>query len=168
MEKERINICVACDDNYSKYAGVVIASALANANPDEYICAYVLDGGISEEHRAQILSLKSIAPSEIVFVPINDSLYEDYKKIKTHDYLSIASYYRLKLPSLLPDVGRLIYFDCDIVINSSLKELYNTEMGEFAIAGVRDIDKRKIRINPSYVNSGMLVLDINNMRNQDL
>ena len=168
MEKEKINICVACDDNYSKYAGVVIASALANASPDEYICAYVLDGGISDEHKSQILSLTSICPSEIVFVPIDEKLFEDYKKVKTHDYISVATYYRLKLPSLLPNVKRVIYFDCDFVINSSLRELFNTDMGDCAIAGVRDIDKRKIAVNPTYVNAGMLVMDIENMRKQDL
>ena len=28
----KINVCIACDDNYSKYAGVVIASILKNAD----------------------------------------------------------------------------------------------------------------------------------------
>ena len=165
---EKINICVACDDNYSKYAGVVIASALANAKDDEFICAYILDGGISEEHKTQIQELKKIKDCEIHFVQIDDSLFEDYKKIKTHAYITIATYYRLKLPSLLPDVNRVIYFDCDFVINSSLKELFNIDMGSSAVAGVHDIDKRKVKANPTYVNAGMLVMDIQNMREQGL
>ena len=27
----RINVCIACDDNYAKYAAVVMASILKNA-----------------------------------------------------------------------------------------------------------------------------------------
>ena len=51
-----------------------------------------------------------------------------------------------------------------MVINSSLKELFNTEMGECLVAGVRDINKRMLKKNPSYVNAGMLVFDLKNMR----
>ena len=41
---EKINICLACDDNYSKYAGVVIASILKNAAPKDNLSIYILDG----------------------------------------------------------------------------------------------------------------------------
>ena len=30
-----INVCIACDDNYAKYAGVTIASILHNANEED-------------------------------------------------------------------------------------------------------------------------------------
>lgn len=164
----KINICVACDDNYSKYAGVVAASALANAAKDDYLTIYILDGGISQEHKTKIQSLKSIKDCEINFVPIDESVFEEYKKIHTHKYITIAAYYRLKLPTLLPDVKRVIYFDCDIVINSSVSDLFNTEMGDYPLAGVLDINKRMLRKNPSYVNSGMLVMDLENMRKLNL
>ena len=41
MSNGTINICLSCDDNYSKYAGVVIASALANASEDDYLAFYM-------------------------------------------------------------------------------------------------------------------------------
>ena len=164
----RINICLACDDNYSKYAGVVIASILYNANEDDNISFYILDGGIKDEHKQQILELKSIKNCDINFVPINESDFEDYKQVRTHEYITLATYYRLKLPTLLPDIKRLIYFDCDFVVNSSLKELFNTDMGDCAVAGVTDIKRKMLKHNPTYVNAGMLVFDLDNMRKQNL
>ena len=104
-----INVCLACDDNYSKYAGVVIASALANSALKDNLCFYILDGGIKEENKAKINELKSIKNCEINFISIDESLFEEYKKIKTHSYITIATYYRLKLPSLLPNVKKIIY-----------------------------------------------------------
>ena len=50
----QINICIACDDNYSKYAGVVMASVLYNAAKNDEITFYILDGGISEEQKNNI------------------------------------------------------------------------------------------------------------------
>ncbi len=40
---QNINVCLSCGNDYSKYAGVVIASALSNSNPDDYINFYILD-----------------------------------------------------------------------------------------------------------------------------
>ena len=56
----KVNICLACDNNYAKYAGVVIASILHNADIDTLLSFFVLDGGISEQHKQEILTLKSI------------------------------------------------------------------------------------------------------------
>ena len=165
---DAINICLACDDGYAKYAGVVIASILANGNIDDSLNIYILDGGISEEHKTQILKLKDIKNCNINFVGIDEEMFSDYKKVKTHDYISLATYYRLKLPTILPNVSRIIYFDCDFVINSSLKELFNINMGESAIAGVLDINKKMVKKNPTYVNAGMLVLDLDNFKKQNL
>lgn len=163
-----INVCLACDDNYAKYAGVVIASALDNANPDDNLSIYILDGGVTDEKKSEILSLKSIKDCKIEFVPIDESMFEDYKKVATHKYISIATYYRLRLATLLPEVERIIYFDCDMVVNSSLKELFETELGENVIAGVRDINKRRVRENPSYINAGMVLFDLKKIREQGI
>ncbi|MBR6126292.1 LicD family protein, partial [bacterium] len=165
---DKINVCLACDDNYAKYAGVVITSILANADASDEIAFYILDGGISDEHKSQINGLKSIKECDINFVQINEELFEDYKKVKTHDYVTLATYYRLKLPSLLPNLHRVIYFDCDFVVNKSLKEIFYGNIDNAAVAGVLDIDRRKVRKNPTYVNAGMLVFDIDKMKEQNL
>ena len=166
--KNKINVCLACDDNYSKYAGVVITSILANANPSDNLSFYILDGGITEERKSEILSLKYIKDCEINFVDIDESLFEEYKKVKSHKYVTLATYYRLKLPSLLPNVKRVIYLDCDMVVTTSLKELFNVELNEKPLAGVSDIKKKRVKANPTYVNAGMLVMDLDNMREQNL
>ena len=164
MMDNRINVCVSCDDNYAKYAGVVIASVLANADNDDNLYFYILDGGISEENKEKIASLKSIKNCEINFVSIDEKMFEDYKNVKTHQYISIATYYRLKAPTLLPDVDKLIYLDCDMVVNTSLKELFNKDTSNYLLAGVSDNKTRMVKENPTYVNAGMLVMDLNNMR----
>lgn len=163
-----INVCLACDNNYAKYAGVVVASVLANSKDDESLNFYILDGGISENKKTEILSLKSIKDCKIEFVQIEESMFEDYKKVATHKYISIATYYRLRLATLLPEVERIIYFDCDMVVNSSLNNLFNVELGENIIAGVRDINKRMLQQNPSYINAGMVLFDLNKIREENI
>ena len=161
---ENINVCLAFDDNYAKYAGVVIASVLANAAETDCLHFYLLDGGVSTENREKILQFKNFKNCEIDFITIDESLFEEYKKVKTHAYITLATYYRLKITSLLPDVDRIIYMDCDVVVNTSLKELFESDLGESSFAGVNDLNLRMVRKNPGYVNAGMLVMDLKNIR----
>ena len=155
-----INICLSCDDNYSEHAGVVIASVLTNAKPTDEPVFYILDGGISDKHKQEILTLKKIKDCEIKFVKINEDSFDSYKKVKSHQYVTLATYYRLKLPTLLPHVSKIIYLDCDVVVQTSLYDLFNIDLKGYPIAGVHDIKKHIVKDNPSYVNAGMLVVDL--------
>ena len=163
MENTKINICLACDDNYARYAAVVIASILKNAKQNDNLCIYILDGGIEEQNKEKILSLKNIKDCEINFVKIDNEMFSEYLAIKTHSYISIPTYYRLKLPTLLPNVEKIIYFDCDIVVNTSLRELFQVDMGDCVVVGVHDLKKSAVKKNSTYVNAGMLIFDIKKM-----
>lgn len=165
---DNINICISCDDNYSTYAGVVIASILTNANKEDILHFYILDGGISDIKKQQILKLKTIKDCQINFVKINENDFTDYKSVCTHKYITLPAYYRLKLASLLSEVNKVIYFDCDIIVNSSLNELFNIELDNNLIAGVLDINKQILKKNPNYINSGMLVLNLDTIRRENI
>lgn len=166
-----INVCLSADNNYAPYAGVVIASILANANSNDELSFYVLDGNISDENKEKIQSLKSIKNCNINFVPVDESKFEDYKNLTTHSYISLATYYRLKLSELLnKDVEKVIYLDCDMVVNSSLSELFNTDLGNNYMAGVIDI---RVKYKPKwknkiYVNAGMLLMDLDKIRKDNI
>ena len=163
---EKINVCLACDDRYAKYAGVVIASVLSNANTDDVLSIYILDGGISNKNKEKLLELLKLRNFSINFITIDNGLFKDYTKVKTHSYISLPSYYRLKLASILPEVDKIIYLDCDVIVNTSLKELFNSDLKDNPIGGINDISKKKVKKNPSYVNAGVLLMDLNKIRTE--
>lgn len=165
-----INVCLSTDNNYSKYAGVVIASILNNANPEDELHFYILDGGIQQENKDKILALKSIKDCQIDFVQVDDSEFEIYKNIKTHSYVTLQTYYRLKLAAILPEVERIIYLDCDMVVNSSLKDLFESNLHNNVIGGSLDArvkHKRKWK-NSNYINAGMILFDLRKFREENI
>lgn len=165
-----INICLSADDRYAEHAGVVIASALKSSSESDDLCFYILDGDISEENKSKIYELKKIKDCKINFVQIDKNKFDIYKSINTHQYVSIATYYRLKLGELLPNVKRIIYLDCDMIVNSSLAEIFNIDFDQNYICGVLDarVKRKKIWKDKNYVNAGMLVLDLEKIRNDKI
>ena len=167
---KNINICLSCDDNYAKYAAVVIASVLTNKNEEDNIHFYILDGNISSETKSKILELKNYKNCEIDFIEIDEKNFEIYTKIKTHEYITLQTYYRLKLSEILPNIDKIIYLDCDMIVNSSLKTLFETDLGNNIIAGVLDArvkHKRKWK-NSNYINAGMILFDLQKIRNENI
>lgn len=169
MNKD-INVCFSCDDNYSKYAGVVMTSILANAKNDDNLHFFILDGNISNQNKDKMLELKQIKDCEINFVQVDESKFELYKQVNTHKYITLQAYYRLKIADLLPNISRVIYFDCDTLVQSSLAELFNIDMENNIIVGCLDarvFHKRKWK-GKKYINSGMIVFDLDKIRSEKI
>lgn len=114
----KINVCLSCDNNYVKYAGVVIASIIANAKDSTRVEFYIINNGLCDDSKNKLLSIVSNKDCEINFITVDNNMFRDYANIKTNKYLSIATYYRLKIASLLQNVDKVLYFDCDVVVNN--------------------------------------------------
>ena len=72
----RMDICLSADDNYAKYMGTTIVSILSNSKEDEEIYFHLLDGGITEENKNKLLSLKNIKNCDIIFYSVNSMNYK--------------------------------------------------------------------------------------------
>lgn len=86
---------------------------------------------------------------------------------------SEAASYRLLLPELLPEVDKIIYIDCDIVVRQDLAVLYSsTALGDNLIAAIYEapIEGQAERWRAlgcdsgRYFNSGFLIMNLKQMR----
>ncbi len=167
-----MNVVCTFDNNYVPHAATMLTSLLFfNQNVNIYCISNDIDN-------RNIALLKSLIAdrldSTLEIIIINADEFRDYKFGKQFDHLSIATYFRILIPNLLPiSVEKVLYLDCDIIINSSLEELWSTDISECALAGVEDqkintVDGPK-RLGYkkvfSYINAGVLLLNIKFLRN---
>lgn len=169
---KRLELCLSTDDNYAKYAAVVIYSALKNKKNDEDIIFHILYSNLSTTN---IEKLKSMG--NIIFHKLDNSLFEPYFYNGVCTNVTIPTLYRLKLPSLLPDVKRVLYLDCDIIVLSSLSSIYFCELSANQYAAcVPDLaqDAHMLRMNLEnscsnfYFNAGVCLLDLEKMRENNV
>lgn len=95
-------------------------------------------------------------------------------------HLSKEAYLRFLAAEVLPEtLDRVVYLDCDLVVLDDIFELYGADLNGMAIGAVEDArwadgatESRLVRLGarPSapYVNSGVLVLDLDTWRRENL
>ena len=161
--KEPIPIAMCLDDNYTLPTIVSMTSMLESVKKDTQYEYYLLvPGDFKDENKQKILSLKEKYESfDINFINMGD----EFKDAKLGIW-GTAAYYRLRLPSVLSQYDKCIYFDGDIIVNKDLSELYNIDLGDNYVGGVKDfcIDWERAKILGisnvnKYINSGVLLMN---------
>jgi lipopolysaccharide biosynthesis glycosyltransferase len=169
-----INVAFASDNNYSEPLAVSIYSLLDNLSKDCFANIYILDGGISEDNKKKISDI-NFDNFKIEFITIDPQLFSEYPLLNNGQQ-TIATYYRLKLPSLFPDLSKIMYLDCDIVVNIDLSEVYKTNLGGYLVAAVEEPYNINYKRLPSfgmkqdtpYFNAGVGIFNLDKMREFDL
>jgi len=165
-----MNILYCIDEtkkDYSRFMWVSMLSLLEN-NKDEDICIYVITTKLEEENKKELerivalynKTIKFSNNSEIIPKKIKDILYKG-------GHWPIAVYYRLFFNNCFPEINdRLLYFDCDTIINKNLSEFYNVDFWENIIAWQLDLPLNRyfhkelwLEVD-SYINSWVLLFNV--------
>ena len=174
---QEYNICYSLDSAYVEQLAVSIASILKNADVNENINFYILDGGLTKKDKKEIESLKNIKNFNIEYLSVNSSDFSDYPLLKKDNidykdyHVTLPTYFRFKLPALLNSLSKVLYLDCDVIINDSLKGIFDTNIDNYAVAMVLDADstKESKRLGlKKYFNAGVMLLNFDFWREHNL
>jgi lipopolysaccharide biosynthesis glycosyltransferase len=96
------------------------------------------------------------------------------RSLPVDKHASLANYYRLMAPALLPqDVDRVIYLDSDLIVRKDLSDLWHVDLSGAPIgavyepAGSMPAGKLGLRLD-DYFNSGVMLVDLAHWRRVDL
>jgi lipopolysaccharide biosynthesis glycosyltransferase len=169
-----INIACASDDNFAQHLCVMLYSLACNISKKRHTKITVLDGGISASNKTKIIdSLTQFMSTGVIDLEFLAPNPERYAKMKTTAHLTTAAYFRLSLPELLPATKKIIYLDCDLVIEDDISQLFDQDMHGSCILAVKDSSPElwneyevdfKIPNQQGYFNSGVMVWDLAQMR----
>jgi lipopolysaccharide biosynthesis glycosyltransferase len=196
LDRDPIVVVCAADNNYAMPLAVTVRSAIENLNRNDKLRLFIIDGGIVPQNKQKILQSLSSDRCEITFLPVPTHLIEEIEKSHNHltqkddrskvvrmDHISIASYYRLILPELLPtQITKAIYLDCDLAIEGDLRRLWEMELGEKMVLAVQDMGIRYVSAptgllnyqelgipaDAKYFNAGVLVIDLQRWRTEQI
>lgn len=168
-----MDIIFATNDKFSQHAAVSIASLLDN-NKTHNITIHLFCIDVTEDNIKRISSVVTKYNKEIKVYNIDKNSFKDFPNPGTY---SIATYLRLITASLLVNVDKALYLDCDLVVNGDIIDLWNIDIENFGAAGVHDailshnIIKDYIGydfMKEGYFNAGVLLLNLKYWRDNDI
>lgn len=178
--KNKIPIVLAADNNYRYPLMVTLLSAVMNAEANTQYQFIILVPNEFEADSVKIINrlLKENNMPEAIFY----NMQKDYQGIQMQiKHITYATFYRLQLPELLKDIDKCIYLDVDTVIEKDLKDLFDIEIENKYMAGVKAAgyyypEEKKVKSMQlleiaefdQYVNAGVLLLNLKKMREDNL
>lgn len=169
-----MNIFFAVNDSYVEQLCVAIVSVLKN-NACERINFYVLTNDFSEDSKIKIENIRRRWDNwNIQYLTVQK---EQVSSLKLNiDYITAETYFRYFIADLVPEIDKCLYLDADLVVNGTIRSLYDTNIEGCYCAGVRDLYieeiKYKSKINfddkDLYVNAGMLLMNLAKIREDNM
>jgi lipopolysaccharide biosynthesis glycosyltransferase len=160
------------DGKYAEHAGVVLASIFHHTSSPIHI--HILhDVSLSETNKRRLSALTTKHNHTLSFYSITmpDDLTQVLANVNSINVWTQACMYRLLLPALIP-VDKIIYLDCDVLVNMDITELWQVELNDKYLAAIWDQGIREVAhivsakgLNPDlYFNSGVILFSLHNIR----
>lgn len=166
----KLTIAYAPDDGYTNMTVVSMVSAIEN-NKDCEIEFVLLYSNLSDVSIKKYKSVEEKFNCKLRFIEMNES---DFDGLPLSKWVTVQAWFRIKIPDLCPDLDRVLYLDCDTMINGSIRELFEMDLDNNYVAAVKDVwnvqrnIKRLGMKSDSYFNSGMLLMNCNLFRNDNI
>lgn len=171
LSKEPIEIIYCCDNNYIKYCIVSIISLLNNIKREQNLNIYILnDGSISDVNKYNIIkNTKNFENCNIKLIEIDKKAFSDLPL--NRDYISITTYFRLKIYDFLPtSIDKILYIDCDTIVTGDITKLWEIDLEGFMLGaaddegGVSQVRRLGLPDTYRYFNAGVILFNLNKMR----
>ena len=134
-----VPIVLSANNKFAPYLDVMIRSIAANASENRKYDIIILYNDISEKNRGLISwAVKEYENISIRFIRVCE--YFDADKLFVDQHLSVETYYRLIIPEIMPGYHKILYLDCDMVVNHDVAELYDMDLQGCIIGAAKDID----------------------------
>jgi lipopolysaccharide biosynthesis glycosyltransferase len=167
-------IICATDDNFVQHCCVMLVSLLVN---NSGVTIYVLTEGLRPENEAVISDEVEAKGGTIHFLTVDPAVIDRFPMPPGAElaHISRATYYRLLITELLPnDIDKVLYLDCDIVVNKDISQLWQTDLSGYALAAVHQVgfgfeaQRLGYPMEYGYFNAGVTLLNLRYFREHNV
>lgn len=183
FSKNNIPIVFASDEKYAPYLGVAIQSLIEHTTQKNNYDIIILHNKLSERfiHRLTEISIghKNVS---IRFFDIHSRIAQLPENILFENlHISKTTYYRFFIANQLPLYDKIIYLDCDLVLQTDVAKLYQTDLDNNLLGATRALGflahyyesasfknywdhVLKLTSPNEYLQAGVLVINTRQMR----
>jgi len=182
LDPECVYIACSSDENYAMPLAVMLTSLVINLRKYKKTHIFILESGITPDSKQKILRSVVRDGVDVQFIIADASLLSGMKVI---GHVSSAAYLRFLIGDILPqDLNKIIYLDCDLIVQADISGLWDIPIGENIVLAVPEQRKELMFVssrfglinykelglseNQKYFNSGVLVVNLETWRKNNI
>lgn len=136
---EAVPVVLAANDYYAPVLCTCLESIKEHVSENKQYDIAVFHTNISVHNQKKIGSIFTDTKNiRLQFINIS-SIVADYK-LDAREHITTETFYRFLILDIMKNYEKVIYIDCDLVVNEDLAKLHEVEMGTNLIAGTLDAD----------------------------
>lgn len=172
-EHSMVEIAMICDDDYIIPTLTAIESLCASKNAESHYCIHIISEGISTYYKSIIRQFEN----QYVSIDFIDEKLGNLAEVNIYPESSYGvatptALLKFRLPFLI-NSDKLLYLDGDIIVRSDLTQLFKVELdgyyaGVVVDSGTLYLSKKEMIANPQYFNSGVMLLNLAVLREQNV
>lgn len=161
-----MNIAFVISKNYIGPLKTTMYSLYLNNKEEDYN-VFIFEKDLDEDDYNNLKEFFSKIKAKVSFFKVDESVFENAKKMNSDT--SYTTYYKFFIFNKLIDVDKVLYLDCDIVVDGSIKDFYYKEY-DTLICAIKDnviINSNKRHIKDitgskknDYFNAGVILFNI--------
>lgn len=171
MNQKTINILVTLDKNYIPYLNIMLSSLLYS-NPDCWFDVYLLHSSLNKEDTTSTADVLADR-GELILLNADEVGLDG---APTTSRYPKEIYYRIFAAKYLPDhMDRVLYLDPDLIVNGSIRQLYDLPMDDYYFAAashtgpfLRKMNELRLDMEDEspYINSGVMLMNLKRLRDE--
>lgn len=139
FNKNSIPVVFAANNYYVPIFAACMQSVIDCSNDNFNYDIVLLHTDITHDNQNKLLNLvKNKQNFSLRFFNVG-KIVSNYN-LKANAHISVETYYRFLIQDILPDYNKILYLDCDIIVNSDISELYNINIDDYMLAAAQDPD----------------------------
>ena len=169
-----IHIACCTNEILAPIFGVVVTSVGINVTSDD-VTIHLLHNSLRSRTVKRLQKIAAKYKVDLDLKQIDTDILKDFYFDKSKHYGNVMMFARLLLSSVLPDLDKIIYLDCDIVVLNDLQSLWNFDVSDVAVAMAPDLtfeDKKSLNrlgmTSGYYLNSGVILMNLDYWRKHDV
>lgn len=165
-----LHLAFQTDQNYVDGFVATLYSVVRHLPRHTRVEAFVIDCGILPETRHRLSRLFALRHPRVTlnYLLIDADVLARLPFPAGLQHANRSVYARLFLPELLPALDRILYLDCDLIVDTDLSSLAVLPLDGAVVAAARDEEQTNAEDDAPDFNSGLMVMDLAAMRATDL
>ena len=134
-----IPVVFAANNGYIPMFAACYRSLLDHTSSESNYDVILVSSDLTSENKDTLWDMTKSYPNVSLRFYHPGRLLKNYK-LQANAHISVETYYRFLIQSIIPDYKKVLYLDSDIIILKDIAELYQTNIDNYMLGAVRDVD----------------------------